>query len=74
MNPRGLPTSEEYIGFVAQEVQDVLPEAVSKGEDGYFDFNMHPVNVALVNAVKEFKTENDELRKEIKKIKEALGL
>ncbi len=73
-NPRGLPSTEENIGFIAQEVRDVFPEAVCKGKDGYLDFNMHPVNVALVNAMKELKVENDELRKEIKQIKAALGL
>ncbi len=34
-NPRGLSSDQEYVGFVAQEVQEVLPEAVSKGLDGY---------------------------------------
>lgn len=73
-NLRGLPTNEENIGFIAQEVQAVFPEAVSEGPDGYLNFNMHPVNVALVNAVKELKIENDALRQEIKQIKAALGL
>jgi len=80
-NPRGLPTDEEYIGFIAQEVRDLFPEAVSEGQDGYLDFNMHPVNVAVVNAIKELKAENDKLRfenailkQDIEKIKAVLGL
>jgi len=64
----------EYIGFIAQEVQEVFPEAMNEGLDGYLDFNMHPVNVALVNAVKELKAENDALRQEIAQIKAVLGL
>jgi hypothetical protein len=63
-NPRGLPSNEENVGFVAQEVQDVFPEAVSEGPDGYLDFNMHPVNVAVINAIKELKKENDFLKAE----------
>lgn len=80
-NPRRLPTDEEYIGFVAQEVQKIFPEAVSEGQDGYLDFNMHPVNVAVVNAIKELKAENDNLkaendmlRQKIEKIEALLGI
>ena len=80
-NPRSLPTDEEYVGFIAQEVQEVFPEAVNEGPDGYLDFNMHPVNVAVVNAIKELKaenealkTENRALRQDIKQIKAVLGL
>jgi len=56
---------EEQVGFVAQDVQKVFPEAVKLCNDGYFDFNMHSVNVALVNAVKKLKTENDQLKAKI---------
>jgi hypothetical protein len=80
-NPRGLPIDEEYIGFIAQEVQEVFPEAVNEGPDGYLDFNMHPVNVALVNAIKELKAENEiikaenmAMREDIARIKAALGM
>ena len=59
-----MPTGIEQVGFVAQEVKKVFPEAVTEAEDGYLDFNIHAVNVALVNAVKELKTENDKLKKD----------
>jgi hypothetical protein len=58
-NPRRLPSENEEIGFVAQEARQVFPECVMEGKDGYLDFNMHAINVALVNAVKELKTEKD---------------
>lgn len=61
-NPRGLDAGEEQVGFVAQEVREVFPEAVNECPDGYLDFNMHAVNVALVNAVKALKAENDRLK------------
>jgi hypothetical protein len=61
-NPRQLSADNEQAGFVAQEVMIIFPEAVTEAEDGYLDFNMHHVNVALVNAVKELKAENDLLR------------
>ena len=80
-NERGLPSDEEYVGFIAQEVREVFPEAVSEGPDGYLDFNMHPVNVAVVNAIKELRIENEAIRAEnamlkndIEKIKAILGM
>jgi hypothetical protein len=47
-----------------QEVQEMFPEAVSEESDGYLNFNMHPVNVAWVNTVKELKAKNDALEAE----------
>jgi hypothetical protein len=87
-NERGLPSDEGYVGFIAQEVREVFPEAVSEGSDGYLDFNMHPVNVAVINAIKELKAENEAvkseseslraenamLKKDIEKIKAILGI
>lgn len=80
-NPRDLPNNESNIGFIAQEVHEVFLEAISEGPDGYLDFNMHPVNVAMVNAIKELKAENDSLKaenamlkKDIEKIKKIPGI
>jgi len=67
-NARKLPTDQQQIGFVAQEVQKVFPEAVTEAADGYLDFNMHSINVAMVNAIKELKAENDELKARLDKL------
>jgi trimeric autotransporter adhesin len=67
-NPRQLDSNEEQVGFIAQEVQKVFPEAVTEGPDGYLDFNMHAINVALVNAIKELKAENDRLKSDNEKV------
>jgi hypothetical protein len=61
-NPLDLPSDVEEIGLVAQDVQQIFPEAVKVSSNGYLDFNMHPINVAFVNAIKELKSSNDELR------------
>jgi len=73
-NPRKLPSDEEQIGFIAQEVQETFPEAVNKSTDGYLDFNIHSVNAALVNAVKELKAENDLLKERLERIEQLVGL
>lgn len=64
-NPRQLPSDSELVGFVAQDVQRIFPEAVSEAEDGYLDFNIHAINVAMVNAIKELKLQNGELVKQV---------
>ncbi len=64
-NPKGLPSDSDEYGFVAQEVKMVFPEAVYEGEDGFLVFNMHSINVAMVNAVKELSEEKKKLEKRI---------
>ncbi len=57
-NARGHDPAPEYVGFIAQQAQEVFPEAVSEGADGYLDFNMHAVNVAMVNAIQTLREQN----------------
>ncbi len=53
-NPLGLPHEPEIIGFVAQKVQKVIPEAIHvREQDGYLELNVDPIHWATVNAVKE---------------------
>lgn len=55
----GISGDKEFVGFLAQNVQTVLPEAITnteKSKDGseeYLSFDDRPVVAALVNAVKE---------------------
>lgn len=63
-NPRNLSSDIEQVGFVAQDVRKIFPEAVSEAEDGYLDLKIHAINIALVNAVKELKAENEFLKTE----------
>jgi len=64
-NPLMLPDDQEYVGLVAQDVQEVFPEAVIEGKDGYLQLDLQAVNIALINAVKDLKRQNDELRQRI---------
>jgi hypothetical protein len=52
-NPLGLESDRVITGFVAQEVQQVIPEAVNIREDGYLELNVDPIHWATVNAVQE---------------------
>ncbi len=46
-------------GFAAQDVQKIFPEAVGKDEDGYLNLNIHPILIAMVNAVKELNDKKE---------------
>lgn len=71
-NNANLPADIDYAGLVAQEVRELFPEAVSKGADGYFQLDIHPVNMALINAVKELKAENNELKARLEAVENLL--
>ena len=43
----------DAVGFSAQEVQKVFPEAVGTDADGYLNLNNHAILVAYLNAIKE---------------------
>ena len=58
----GQSTERDFIGFSAQNVQKVVPEAVWVSKDGYLGFDDRPVIAALVNAIKELKAEIDVLK------------
>ena len=55
-------SDQHQIGLVAQEVVGILPEVVSKGADGYYNLDYGKLTPLLIEAVKELKTQNDELR------------
>ena len=71
-NIRNMPSDIPLIGFIAQEVQPIFPEAINEGEDGYLDFNIHPISVAMVNAVQELDKENKVLKQELSLLKSYL--
>jgi len=52
---------KENVGFVAQEVAQVFPEAVDTASNGYLGLNIHAILIAYLNAIRELKAENDRL-------------
>ncbi|MFP4459029.1 MAG: tail fiber domain-containing protein [Candidatus Zixiibacteriota bacterium] len=65
-NPLGLPSDEAYIGLMAQDVQAVIPEAVSTNDQSEFLYlNNDAVIMAMINAIKEHENENKHLKEEI---------
>ena len=60
-NPLNLPSQSEYVGVVAQQVQDAIPEAVQANQDGYLTVNNDPVIWTAVNAIKELNQKTEAL-------------
>lgn len=54
------------LGVIAQEVQSVFPEAVQTGEDGMMSVDYPALVPVLLDAVKQLKTENDAMRRQMK--------
>ena len=55
-----LPGSQ--LGLVAQEVEKVFPEWVSKGPDGYRELTVRGFEALVIESLREMKTELEELR------------
>jgi endosialidase-like protein len=52
-NALGLTSSGEHVGFSAQAVQKVVPEAVSTNDRGYLLVNNDPILWTMLNAIQE---------------------
>ncbi len=63
----------EFAGFIAQEVQPLFPDAVGTDADGFLNFNIHPILIASVNAIKELNAKNTRLQTESEALKSELN-
>ena len=63
---------KENVGFVAQEVARIFPEAVDTAANGYLGLNIHPILIAYLNAIQELKAENDSLRATLQQMQERM--
>ena len=71
-NELHLEAATKYVGVVAQEVQKVIPEAVEKSDTGYLTVNNDPIIWAMVNAIKELKAENEQLKRKVEDMEKKL--
>ena len=61
-NALGLKLEGEQVGFSAQAVQRVIPEAVAKNDKGYLLVNNDPIMWTMLNAIKEQQNQIETLR------------
>ena len=69
INKEGLQT-----GLIAQELQQVLPKAVTEQSTGVLSVNTDEIFWNMINAIKELDAENQELKAEIAAIKAHVGI
>ena len=61
-NALGLKDKGEHVGFSAQDVQKILPDAVSANDKGYLILNQDPILWTMLNAIKEQQAEIEALK------------
>lgn len=57
------------VGFIAQEVQEVIPEVVVEHDDGLLSMDYSRITAHLVKAMQEQQRLIEELRSEIEQLK-----
>jgi hypothetical protein len=70
-NALKLQTDTENIGFSAQALQKLVPEAVTKSPSGYLVVHSDAVLWAMLNAIKEQQKEITALKSEVRKLRTA---
>ena len=68
-NALGLTDAKEHIGFRAQELLKVIPDAVSTSESGYLMVNNDPILWTMLNAIKEQQKQIEELKVEVQRLR-----
>jgi hypothetical protein len=68
-NALGITSNSEHIGFAAQAVQKVIPEAVTANADGYLMVNNDPIIWTMLNAIKEQQQQILELKREVRRLR-----
>jgi len=64
---------DRQIGFLADEVNEIVPEAVGENELGMTGVSYSRITALLVEAVKELKAENDELKRRMTELETQQG-
>jgi hypothetical protein len=70
-NALNLESQVEHIGFGAQAVQKVIPEAVTSNDQGYLLVNNDPIIWTMLNAIKEQQAQIQQLQEEVRQLRTA---
>jgi hypothetical protein len=68
-NALKLPSDSEQVGFEAQAVQKIIPEAVTRNGNGYLQINNDPILWTMLNAIKEQQAQIQQLQEEVRQLR-----
>jgi hypothetical protein len=68
-NALGLKSERENIGFGAQALQKIIPEAVTMNANGYLQVNNDPIIWTMLNAIKEQQKEIEQLKGQVRQLR-----
>lgn len=71
-NALGINSVGGHVGFGAQTLQKVIPEAVTKNSEGYLMVNNDPIMWTMLNAIKEQQKEIEQLKGEIRQLRSSV--
>jgi hypothetical protein len=66
-NAMGIKDGQQHVGFVAQDVEKAIPEAVSRNNQGYRLVNNDPILWTMLNAIKQQQAEIEALTRSVQK-------
>lgn len=68
-NALGLSPTKEHVGLIAQELQKVIPEAVSEDGSGYLSIKPDLIQWTVINAIKDLEKQVEDLKRQISELK-----
>ncbi len=68
-NALKLPSDSEHVGFEAQAVQKIIPEAVTRNGNGYLQIDNDPILWTMLNAIKEQQAQIQQLQEEVRQLR-----
>ncbi len=68
-NALDIKSEGEHVGFSAQAVQKIIPDAVIKDGQGYLLINNDPIIWTMLNAIKEQQKEIEQMNRELRRLR-----
>jgi len=64
--------TNKQIGFIAQDIEEIIPEVVQTSNDGYKAIDYSRLTAVLAGAIKEQQIQIEELKLEVRELKKKL--